>query len=88
VFTLFEGVDDQDEIDEGEEDYIEFFESGEDAAGTLKTWKSSLDFVPLAVHGFVVLPRFDAIAVGRNQGDKAEIQRRLAGFVVLLGNLH
>jgi hypothetical protein len=31
VFTLSDGIDDQDEVDNGEEDYIEFFESGEDA---------------------------------------------------------
>jgi hypothetical protein len=32
VLTLSEGLDDQNEIDKSEEDYIELFESGENAA--------------------------------------------------------
>jgi hypothetical protein len=46
VLTLSQGIDDQDEIDEGEEDYIELFESGEDASEAFWIWAEPLESYP------------------------------------------
>jgi len=67
---------------------VEFVEAGEDAAEALESAKQSFYFVALAVEGLVVLPRFQAIALGRNHGDKSEIQCQLPGFVVFVGTVH
>ena len=88
MLTLSEGFDDQGEGEKAEEEDIEFFEAGEDAAEALEPPEEPLDLIALAVHGFVVLPGLKAIAFGRNYRNKAEIQRQLTGFVVFVGVVH
>ena len=64
------------------------FSKREDAAEALETPEEPFDLVALAVHGFVILPGFEAIALAWNHRNKAEIQRQLAGFVVFVGSIH
>jgi hypothetical protein len=64
VLTLTEGLDDQGEVEESEENDIEFIEAGEDSAEAFESAEESLDHVALAVQGLVVLPRLQAVVAG------------------------
>ena len=75
-------------MQEGHEDDIEFFEAGEGSTEALEPPEEPLDFIALAVDGFVVLPWLQAVALGRHYRNKAEIQGQLPGLVVLLGAVH
>ena len=88
MLTLTEGLDDQGEVEESEEDDVEFIEAGEDAAETFESTEESLDLVAFAIHGFIVLPGLQAIAFGRNDGNEAKVQSQLESFVVLVGAVH
>jgi len=88
VLTLSESLDSQSEGEKSQEEDIEVLKAREDAAEALETPEEPFDLVALAVHGFVILPGFEAIALGWNHRNKAEIQRQLAGFVVFLGSVH
>jgi len=66
VLTLFEGFDDQNEIDNGEEDHIEFFESGEDAAEALQPAEEAFHFVTLLIEFAVVFPGIEPVGFWRN----------------------
>jgi hypothetical protein len=50
---------------------IEFIEAGEDAAEAFGPPEGPLDPIAFAVDGFVVQPRFQAVALGREYGNKA-----------------
>ncbi len=88
MLTLSKGFDDKGEADESKEDDIEFIEAGEGSTEALEPAEEPLDFIALAVDGFVVLPRLQAVALGRHYRNKAEIQGQLPGLVVLLGAVH
>ena len=64
-------------MDEGKVDDIEFVEAGEDAAEAFEPPEERLDLIVFAVDGLVVLPWFQAVALGRRHGNKAEIQGQL-----------
>lgn len=83
-----QGSDDQSEVEESQEEDIEFVEAREDATEALEPAKEPLHFIALAVKRLVVLPGFQAITLGRNHGDKAEIERQLPGFVVFVSAIH
>ena len=85
MLTLSKGFDDKGEADESKEDDIEFIEAGEGSTEALEPAEEPLDFIALAVDGFVVLPWLQAVALGRHYRNKAEIQGQLPGLVVLLG---
>jgi hypothetical protein len=63
-------------------------EAGEDAPEAFQSAEEPLDLVAFAVHGFVVLPRFETVAFGWDHGDEGKIQRQLPGFIVFLGTVH
>ena len=88
MFTLFEGVDDQDEIDEGEEDYIEFFESGEDAAEAFQPAERSLHFVTLLIEFSVISPWIEPVGFGRDHWNHTQIKYQLPRFVAFVGFVH
>jgi len=83
-----EGLDDESEVDEGEEHEVEFFESGEDAPESFQSSKEPLYLVSFLIHRLVVEPRFQPVALGRHHRNPAEIQRQLPGFVVLVRPIH
>jgi hypothetical protein len=84
VLTLSQGLDDGGEGQKSQEQDVEFFEAGEDAAKAFQSAEQSLDLIALALHGLVILPGFETIALGWNHRYKAEIQRQLPSFVVLV----
>jgi hypothetical protein len=45
VFTLTKGLDDECEVEESEEEAVEFLEAGEDSAVSLESAKEPLDLV-------------------------------------------
>jgi len=88
VLTLSKSIDDQCEADECEKDDVEFIESGEDAAEAFEPAEEPFYFIASAIHGLVVLPGIQAVALGRDDWDKAEVQCQLASLVVLVGAIH
>src|ERR1017187_6714629 len=85
MFTLTQCFDDEGEGEEAEEEDIEFLESGEDSAEALQPSEQPLDLIALLVKRTVVLPRLDAVGLGRNDGDHAEAEHKLSGFVAFIG---
>lgn len=70
MFTLTQCFDDEGEGEEAEEEDIEFLESGEDSAEALQPSEPPLDLIALLVKRTVVLPRLDAVGLGRNDRDQ------------------
>ena len=79
MLTLTEGLDDQGEVEESEEDDIEFIESREDAA------EEPLHLVALAVQSLIILPGLEAVVAGLNHREVAKIESQLERGVVLVG---
>jgi hypothetical protein len=88
VFTLTQCFNDEGEGEEAEEEYIEFLESGEDSAEALQPSEEALDLISLLVKRPVILPRLDAIGLGRNYRDHAEAEHQLPGFIAFVGSIH
>jgi hypothetical protein len=70
VLTLSECFGDQGEGEEAEEEQIQLFEAGEDAPEAFQPAEEALDLVAFPVHRLVVLPWFEAVALGRNDRDE------------------
>lgn len=60
----------------------------EDATKTLQSTERPPDFVATFVQLPVVLPRLNVCAQRRNDGDEAEIERELSGFVAFVRLVH
>ncbi|KVQ31636.1 hypothetical protein WK78_22555 [Burkholderia cepacia] len=60
----------------------------EDATKTLQSTERPPDFVATFVQLPVVLPRLNVRAQRRNDGDEAEIERELSGFVAFVRLVH
>ena len=88
MLTLSQGLDNQREVEEREENDVEFVEAREDAAKALEPLEETFDLIAFAVQSFVILPGIQAIAFGPNHGDIVEFQRQLPDFVVFLGPIH
>jgi hypothetical protein len=88
VFTLAESFDDECEVEEAEEEDIEFLEAGEDSTEAFESSEQAFDLVALLVESAVVLPRFDAVGLGRNDRDHAQAEHQLSGFLALVGAVH
>jgi hypothetical protein len=88
VFTLPESIDDERKIDEGDEHYIQFVESREDAPEALKTAEQSFHFVAAFVHFPIVFPWFKPIALWWNNGDETQIQRQLPCLIAFVCLVH
>ena len=61
MFTLAKRFDDEGEVEEAEEEDIEFLEAGEDSAEAFESPEEPLDFVAFLVESAVVLPGLDAV---------------------------
>jgi hypothetical protein len=85
VFTLAKGFDDEGEVEEAEEEHVEFLEAGEEAAEALAPAEEPFDLVAFPVEDAVVLPRFDAVRSRRNDRNQAQRQHQLPRFFSLLG---
>jgi hypothetical protein len=68
MFTLAECFDDESEVEESEEERVEFLEAGEDSAETFKATEQSLDLVALLVKGTVVVPGAMRLDLGGTTG--------------------
>ena len=78
MFTLAKRFDDEGEVEEAEEEDIEFLEAGEDSAEPLlKSPEEPLDFVALLVEGAVVFPGLDAVGLWRNDRDHTQAKHQL-----------
>ncbi len=63
MFTLAKRFDDEGEVEEAEEEDIEFLEAGEDSAKAFESPEEPLDFIALLVEGAVVFPGLDAVGL-------------------------
>src|SRR5258706_5548475 len=88
MFTLPESIDDEREIDEGDEHHVQLVESREDEAEAFETAEQTFYFVSTPVHFPIVFPRFNAVAFGRNNGGEAQVKRKLSGLVTLIRLVH
>ena len=88
MFTLTQRFDDEGEVEEAEEEDIEFLEAGEDSAKAFEPSEEPLDLVALFVECAVVLPRFNAVGLGWNHRDHAQTEHQLSGFVPFVGAIH
>src|SRR5512134_884835 len=75
-------------MDETNEHGIQFIEAGKDAAESLESAEQSFDFIALTVHGPVIFPGIEAIGLGRNYRQIAQIKSQLTGFVAFVGAIH
>jgi hypothetical protein len=67
VSLLSESFDDECEVEETEEEYVEFLEAREGSLEDLESEEESLDFVALLVESPVVFPWVGAIGLWRGQ---------------------
>ncbi len=88
MFTLSKGIGNESEVNEGEEENIEFLEARKDAAETLEPSEQTFNFVTLFIQGAVILPRLDMVGRRRDYRNPSQIQDQLAGLVVLVGSVH
>ena len=88
MFTLTQRFDDEGEVEESEEEDIEFLEAGEDSSEAFEPSEESLDLVALLVEGAVVFLRLDAVGLGRNHRHHSEAEHQLPGFVAFVGAIN
>jgi hypothetical protein len=75
-------------VNEGGEHDIEFIETGKDPSKTFESAKKAFHFVALSVHRAIILPRINTVGFRWYDGDVAEIQGQLSGFIALVGSVH
>src|ERR1700730_18925567 len=88
MFTLAKCFDDEGEVEEAEEEDIEFLEAGEDSAEAFESPEEPLDFVALLVESAVVFPGLDAVGLWWDDRDHAQAKYQLTGFVAFVGAIH
>lgn len=88
MFTLSERFDDKGEVEEADEEHVELFEAGEDSSEAFESSEQPFDFVALLVVGSVVVPGFDAVGLGRNHQNHAQIEHQLPRLIALIGPIH
>ncbi len=88
MFTLSEPIDDEREIDKGEEHQVQFFEPRKDAAEAFEAAKQALNFVSALVHFPIIFPWFNAIAFGWNDGNETQVERELPCLVTFIRLVH
>jgi hypothetical protein len=88
VLTLSQSLNDKGEVQESEEDHIEFLEAGEEAAEALQSTEEALNLVALLVESAVVLPGVQPVSLGRDNGKQSQLERELAGLVAFVGAVH
>lgn len=81
-------INDEGKVDKSFEHHIELFKAGKYAAEALQSSKQALNFIAAFVEILVILPRVKAIGFGWRDGIKAQIQRKLSGFVSLISPIH
>jgi hypothetical protein len=75
-------------MDKADEHQVELIEAGEDPAESLEAPEQALDLMAFAVHGPVPFPWGKAVGFRWQDGQVAQVQRQLAGFVACLGPIH
>ena len=88
MLTHAKPVGDENEADESEKHEVELLEAREDAAVALESAEQSLDLIAALVHGAVIVPRLKAIGLWWDDGNEAQVQSELAGFVAFVGPVH
>lgn len=88
VHTNAQSIGDECEVDESHEHDIELLEPREDPAKAFESAEQPLDLIAPLVHGSVVFPRRDAILLGRNDRNKAQIKCQLPRLVALVCPVH
>jgi len=88
VLTLAKSIDDESEVNEGEEHDVEFLEAGEDAAEAFEAPEEALDFIAFSVQSAVVFPGFDPSRFGRDDRNHAQVKYKLPGLIVFVGSIH
>lgn len=78
MLTLSKSLDDYGEVEECKDDNVEFVEAGEDTAESLEPPEEPFNLVASAIHGLVILPRFQAVAFRWDDRNEAEIERQWA----------
>lgn len=78
VVTPSKSLDDYGEAEECKEDNVEFVKAGEGTAESLEPPEEPFNLVASAIHGFVILPRFQAVAFRWDDRNEAEIERQWA----------
>jgi hypothetical protein len=86
VFTLAKRFDDEGEVEEAEEEDIDFSKREKILRKPLSRRKSALDFVALLVERAVVYPGLDAVGLWRNHRDHAQAEHQLPGVVTLVAH--
>ena len=88
MLTLFGGIYDQDKIDKGEEDDIEFLKSGEDAPEAFQSAEKPFHFVAFLVEFAVIFPGIKPVGFGRNHWNHAQIEHQLPCLIALIRFIH
>lgn len=87
MFTLTKGFDDEGEVDKGGEHQIEFVDAGRcDESPSLDGTAARLRCDVCTTPGRT--PKANVRAQRRNDGDEAEIERELSGFVAFVRLVH
>jgi len=81
-------IDDDCEVDEGDEHEIELLEAGEDSSKALQSTEQPLDLVAPLVHNAVVFPRRHPSLFGRNDRDETKIEGELPSLVTFVRSVH
>ncbi len=85
VLYVEKDLDDEREVEEGEEDDIQLLEPGEYAPEALEAAEEPLNFIALFVQLAVVLPGIEAVGFGRDDRDHAQIEHGLPRLIPLVG---
>ena len=71
-------------MNKAKEHDVKFLESREDSTESFEAPGQPLDFVASPIHGPIVFPSGDSVLLGRDYGDKSQIQSELTRFVTRL----
>ena len=75
-------------INEADEHAIELFKAGENSAKSSQAPKQTLYLISALIDFSVIFSGIDASPQRRNHWDKAQVQRKLTGFVALVSTIH
>jgi hypothetical protein len=75
-------------LDEGNEHHVEFVKSEEDATEAFEATKQPFDFISALVHFAIVFLWLKSVALGWNNRNKAQVERKLPRLVAFVGFVH
>lgn len=88
MLTLSESFHDKGEGQQTGEDDLLFFEAREDAPEGLESAEETLDLIVFLVKSVIVFPRPDAVRLGGNDMNHAQLEHQLPGFAAFIGAVH